>query len=109
MFGSSLSSGKGKDRPFHEHCDYPLELANHGVFHANQSLVYRRSLITTISDKVWDNLEDPDTQKWLRNFAQYSRKFRVNGLLAEVQTDWEDPKEILPPVEGIGQYNRYLT
>ena len=79
MFGSSLangSSGKGKDRPFHEHCDYLLELANHGVFHANQSLVYRRNLITTISDEVWDKLEDPDTQKWFHNFAQYSRKFR---------------------------------
>ena len=72
MFGSSLangSSGKGKDRPFHEHCDYLHKLANHGVFHANQSLDYRRNLITTISDEVWDKLEDPDTQKRLRRIA----------------------------------------
>ena len=55
MFGSSLvngSSEKGKGRPFNEHFDYLLELANHGVFHANQSLLYRRDLITTISDQV---------------------------------------------------------
>ena len=30
------SLGKGKDRPFDESFDYLLELANHGVFHANQ-------------------------------------------------------------------------
>ena len=35
---------------------------NYGVFRANQSRVYRRNLITTISDEVWDKLEDPDTQ-----------------------------------------------
>ena len=45
MFGSSIvneSLGKGKDRPFDEHFDFLLELANHGVFRANQNFVYRR-------------------------------------------------------------------
>ena len=40
-FGSSLvngSLGKGKGRPFNEHFDYLLELANVGVFHVNQVL-----------------------------------------------------------------------
>ena len=69
MFGSSLANGsweKGKDWPFDEVFEYLLALATHGVSHANQSLVYRHNLITTISDEVWDKPEDPDTQKWLR-------------------------------------------
>ena len=78
------------DRLFDEHLDYLLELANYGVFRANQSRVYRRNLITTISDEVWDKLKDPDTQKWLRKWSPPSHNtpgssvfIRVDGLLAE--------------------------
>ena len=92
MFGSSLANGsseKGKGQLFDEQLDYLLELANHGVFRTNQSRVYRRNLIITISDEVWDNLEDPDIQKWLRkcvppshNIPGSSVFIRVDGLLA---------------------------
>ena len=50
MFGASLvneSLGKGKDRLSDKHFDYILKL-KHGVFHANQDLLYRRNLIVTI-------------------------------------------------------------
>ena len=92
--GSSFANRsleKGKGRPFDKY------FANHGVFHANQSLVHRRKLITTISDEVWDQLEDPDTQKWLRKWVPPSHNtlgsfvsIKVDGLLA--RADWEDLK-----------------
>ena len=116
MFGPSLvnsSSEKGKDRPFNEHFDYLLEL---GVFHANQSLLYRRDLITTVSDQVWDKVENQETQKWLRKWVPPSHNApgssvlkKVDSLLAEVQADWEDLKEMLSRIEAIGRYNRLLT
>ena len=116
MFGPSLvngSSEKGKDRPFNEHFDYLLEL---GVFHANQSLLYRRNLITTISDEVRDQVENQDAQKWLRKWVSPSHNTpgssvfkKVDSSLAEVQADWEDLKEMLSPIEAIGRYNRLLT
>ena len=78
MFGPSLvnsSSEKGKDRPFNEHFDYLLEL---GVFHANQSLLYRRDLITTISDQVWIKLK---TKRLKSGFAN---GFPLRTMLREV-------------------------
>ena len=56
MLGSFLVNGslwKGKYRPFDEHFDYILKLANHGVFHAKPNLVYRNNLIVAISDEAW--------------------------------------------------------
>ena len=69
MFGSSLANGslgKGKDRPFDEHFDHILKLANHGVFHAKPNLVYRGNLIVAISDEAWDRLK---TQTITSDFA----------------------------------------
>ena len=34
---------------------------------------------------------------------------KVEGLLAEVQADGEDLKEMLSPIEVVGRYNRLLT
>ena len=42
-------------------------LVNHGLFHANQNLVYRRNLIVTISDEAWSRLDDRDTQNSFAN------------------------------------------
>jgi hypothetical protein len=86
-------------------------------FIANQRAVYRRNLIVTISVEAWDKLEDPDTQKWLptkwvplRTILQDFPLFKkVEGLLAEVQADWEELKETLCPIEAVGRYNRLLT
>ena len=82
--------------------------------HANQCLVYRHNLITTISDEVWDKLEDPDTQKRLRQWVPPSHNtpgssvfIKVDGLLA--RADWEDLKEMLSPIAAVGWYNRILT
>ena len=92
-----------------------LELANHGVFHANQVSFIVVNLSLPFQTKLGINLK---TQA-LRNgsaprfsFAQYSKKFRllkVDGLLAEVHVDWEDLKEMLSPVEAVGGYNKLLA
>ena len=69
MLGSFLVNGslwKGKYRPFDEHFDYILKLANHGVFHAKPNLVYRNNLIVAISDEAWDKLK---TQTLKSGFA----------------------------------------
>ena len=34
---------------------------------------------------------------------------KVEGLLVEVQADWEDLREMLSPIEAVGRYNRLLT
>ena len=88
-------------------------LANHGLFHANQYLVYRRNLIVTISDEAWNGFDDRDTKKWLckwpvspssplRTTARSFVFTKVDGLLAEVQADWEDRRIFLPskPLAG---------
>ncbi|KIJ97321.1 hypothetical protein K443DRAFT_9978 [Laccaria amethystina LaAM-08-1] len=92
MFGSSLVNGssvrKGKNWPFDEHFKFLLEFANHV--------------------EAWDKLEDADTQKWLptkwvplRTILQDVPFFKkVEGLLAEVQADWEELKEMLCPIEA---------
>ena len=66
------------------------------MFHANQSLIYRRNLIVTISDEAGDTLEDPDAQKWLCS----SHTTPGSGLLAEVPCDWEDLKIPSMPLTG---------
>lgn len=75
--------GKYKDRPFDEHFDYFRQLANHGVFHANQVL-----FIVVILDKAWDKFEDADAPKWLCKWVPLctilSVSLKVKGLLAKV-------------------------
>ena len=88
-----------------------LELANHGVFHANQVSFIVVTLSLSFQTKPVVSL----TTQTLKNgfahgfpFSQYSRKFhflKVNGLLAEVQ----DLKEMLSPIGAAGWYNRLLT
>ena len=113
MFDSSLVNGslKGKDWPFDEQFDNIHELANHGLFHANQV-----SFTVVVLDEAWDGLEGPDTQKWLRRWVPLRTILhevpffsKVEGSLAEVQADWEDLKEMLSPIEAVFRYNRLFT
>ena len=87
MFGFSLANGslgKGKDRPFDEHFDCILKLANHGVFHAKPSLVYRGNLIIAISDEAWDKLK---TQTLTSGFANgFTSSF--SSLAALIRTNF---------------------
>jgi hypothetical protein len=118
MFGSSLvngSLGKGKDRPFDEHFDYLLELANHGVFHANQVLFIIVTLSSPFQKKPGINLK---TQTLKSGFANGSPSHntpgssvfqKVKGQLVEVQANWEDLREVLPLIEAVGHYNRLLS
>ena len=112
IFGSSLvngSLGKGKGRPFNEHFDYLLELANVGVFHVNQVLF----IVVTLSSP-FQTVPRIDLKTQLTGFAsarfpfpQYSRKSRFSqsqgftcgssGKLVEL--------EMLSPVEAAGRYN----
>ena len=85
----------GKDRPIDKHL---ITFVNLQLTVCQPSLVYRRNLIVAISDKVWDRLEDPDSEKWLCEWVPLrtivdtpgSPFFKVKGLLAEVQADWEN-------------------
>ena len=112
MFDSSLVNGslKGKDWPFDEQFDNIHELANHGLFHANQV-----SFTVVVLDEAWDGLEGPDTQKWLRRWVPLRTILhevpffsKVEGSLAEVQADWEDLKEMLSFIAAVGRYNGFL-
>lgn len=98
MFGPTLINGslaKGEDRPFDEHLNSFLNLQ--------------------MPMKPGMNLKTQTLENGFARglpFARYSRKFRlskVDGLLSEVHADWEDLKEMLSPIEAVGQYNKLLT
>ena len=92
-----------------------LELANYGVFHANQVLCLVVTLSSPFQTKPGINLKTQALKNGFAPrfpFAQYSRKFRlskVDGVLAAVHADWEGLKEMLSPVEAVGRYNKLLT
>jgi hypothetical protein len=117
MFGSSLvngSLGKGKDRPFDKYFDYVLELANHGAFHANQVLFIVVALLLSFQTKPGLSLKTQTLKSGFANgFPLYNTRssifLKVEGLLAELQADWEDLKEMLFAIEAVGRYNRLLN
>ena len=66
--------GKAKDWPFDEHFDNLLELANHGVLHANQVSFIVATLSSPFQTKPGMNLKT-QTLKSGFHFAQYCRNF----------------------------------
>jgi hypothetical protein len=59
--------GEGKDRLFDEHFDYLLELANHGVFHANQVLFIIVTLPSPFQKKPGINLKTQTLKSGIAN------------------------------------------
>ena len=84
LFPCQRIVGKGKDRPFDKQFDYILKL-NHGVFHANQGLVYRRNLIVAISDEAWDKLKTQTLKSGIANVLPSS----FSSLAALLRTKFQ--------------------
>ena len=52
-------------------------LVNHGLFHANQYLVYRRNLIVTFSDEAWNRLTAETLKNGFANGPPFTRPQEV--------------------------------
>ena len=71
----STDCWKGKDWPFNKHFDNLLELANHGVLHANQVSFIVATLSSPFQTKPGINLKTQTLLKSGFHFAQSCRKF----------------------------------